>query len=81
MLQSTANYLLFITNEIQFLLAPKTKCSICYNLFVVVGIGGLTIQFYHFEFSPVATALVVGLLVNVITYKKKKDDDASYYPK
>ena len=48
------------------------------NIFIisaifVVGIGGLTIQVSFIEFSPVACALVVGILVNIITHKKKKD--------
>ena len=50
------------------------------NIFIissifVVGIGGLTVQIYYIQFSPVACALVIGLLVNVITYKKQKEED------
>lgn len=47
------------------------------NVFVIssifiVGVGGLVIQFSHFEFPPISCALVIGLLVNLITYKKEK---------
>lgn len=49
------------------------------NIFVisailVVGIGGLTIRFYRFEFSPIATALTAGLLVNLLANIKTKKD-------
>ncbi len=52
------------------------------NIFViatifVTGIGGLTLQFKYFEFSPVATALIAGLLMNMlvnIKIRKKKPD-------
>ena len=52
------------------------------NIFVisaifVTGIGGLTIQFYHFSFSPIACSLVVGLLINLLVNvgeKKKKKE-------
>ena len=53
------------------------------NIFVissifVVGIGGLTVRFYHFEFSPIANALVVGILINIlvnIKTKKKEEEN------
>lgn len=58
------------------------------NIFIissifVVGIGGLTVQIYFFQFSPVASALVVGLLVNVITHTKKdkEKEDIDNIPK
>ena len=52
------------------------------NIFVIsaifiVGIGGLTISFYHFEFSPIACALVAGILVNLLInmpFRKKKEE-------
>lgn len=52
------------------------------NIFVIstvfiIGIGGLTIQFNHFEFSPIACALVAGIIVNLlvnIPKKKKKEN-------
>ena len=50
------------------------------NIFIissifVVGIGGLTVQIYYFQFSPVACALIVGILVNIITHTKKEKQD------
>lgn len=53
------------------------------NIFVIAtificGIGGLTIKFYHFEFSPVACALVAGILMNTlvnIKFKKKEKEE------
>ena len=52
------------------------------NIFVIAtififGIGGLTIKFYHFEFSPIACALVAGVLMNLfvnIKFKKNKEE-------
>ena len=51
------------------------------NIFViatifVIGIGGLTIQFKYFEFSPVATALIAGILMNLlVNIKHKKPEE------
>ena len=47
------------------------------NIFVIAtifvfGIGGLAIQFKYFEFSPVATALVAGVLMNLLVNIKRK---------
>ena len=47
------------------------------NIFVVsailvAGVGGLAIQFYQIYFSPVACALVLGIITNVIVNIKRK---------
>ena len=48
------------------------------NIFVVssiliAGVGGLVIQFYEFVFSPVACALVLGIIMNFLVNIKPKD--------
>lgn len=49
------------------------------NIFVIAtififGIGGLTLRLAHFEFSPVACALVAGIIMNsIVNIKFKKD--------
>ena len=47
------------------------------NIFVIAtififGIGGLTVKFYHFEFSPIACALIAGVLMNLLVNIKLK---------
>ena len=47
------------------------------NIFVIatifiVGIGGMTVRLYHIEFSPVACALIAGLLMNLLVNIKHK---------
>ena len=67
-----------------FQILKKVDLNISKNIFVVAtifvfGIGGLTISFEYFEFSPVATALVIGILMNLIvniSFKPKKKKDA-----
>ena len=49
------------------------------NLFVaaaifVLGIGGLTLNFGAVQISAIATALIVGILVNVIFNKRSKEE-------
>ena len=51
------------------------------NLFVaaaifVLGIGGLTLNFGAVQISAIATALIVGILVNVIFNKRAKEEKA-----
>ena len=50
------------------------------NIFVIASIfvsaiGGLTLNFYHVEISPIACALFMGLLVNFIVSFKKSDEE------
>jgi uracil permease len=49
------------------------------NLFVVAailvpGIGGLTLNFGPITISSIATALILGILVNVIFNRRKKEE-------
>ena len=51
------------------------------NLFVVssilvTGIGGLTLNFGAIQITSIATALILGIIVNLILNSKKKDDKA-----
>jgi len=51
------------------------------NLFVVssilvTGIGGLKLNFGAIEITSIATALILGIIVNLILSSKKKDDKA-----
>lgn len=51
------------------------------NLFVVAailvpGIGGLTLNFAHVTISSIATALILGILVNVIFNRRSKEEKA-----
>lgn len=59
-----------------FKLLKQVNLSDIRNIFIIssifiVGIGGLAVQVYYLEFSPVACALVIGLLINLITHTKK----------
>ena len=64
-----------------FQMLQKVDLSQQKNIFVIAtifvfGIGGLALQFKYFEFSPVATALVAGVLMNLlvsIKHKKPKE--------
>lgn len=64
-----------------FQMLKKVDLSQQKNIFVIAtifvfGIGGLTIQFKYFEFSPVATALVAGILMNLlINIKPRKQKE------
>ena len=60
-----------------FQMLQKVDLSQQKNIFVIAiifvfGIGGLAIQFKYFEFSPVATALVAGVLINLLANIKRK---------
>ena len=49
------------------------------NLFVVAsilvtGIGGLTLNFGDIQFTAIATALIIGIIVNLILKDRKKID-------
>ena len=64
-----------------FQMLKKVDLSDQRNIFVVssifvVGIGGMVVRINHVEFSPVACALVIGVLMNLlvhINFKKKKN--------
>ena len=60
-----------------FQMLNKVDMSNHRNIFVVsailiTGVGGLAIQFYEFRFSPVACALVLGIIVNLLVNIKPK---------
>ena len=60
-----------------FQMLKKVDLSQQKNIFViatifVLGIGGLVIQFKYFEFSPVATALIAGILMNLLVNIKPR---------
>lgn len=52
-----------------------TKNIFVLSTILVCGIGGLTVQFKHFEFSPVACALVAGILVNLLVKTRKPKNE------
>ena len=64
-----------------FQMLQKVDLSQQKNIFVIAtifvfGIGGLAIQFKYFQFSPVATALVAGVLMNLlVSIKRKKPEE------
>lgn len=66
-----------------FQMLKKVDLSEQKNIFViatifVLGIGGLTIRFYYVEFSPIACALVGGILMNLlVNIKRKKPEKIS----
>ena len=70
-----------------FQMLKKVDMGDIKNIFVVAtifvfGIGGLTVKFYHFEFSPVACALVAGILMNILVntnFKNKKDNNKNNF--
>ena len=43
---------------------------------LVLGIGGLTLNFGTVQISSIATGLIVGILVNVIFNKRKGEEAA-----
>ena len=60
-----------------FQMLNKVDMSDHKNIFVVsailiTGVGGLAIQFYQFSFSPVACALVLGIIVNLLVNVKPR---------
>ena len=60
-----------------FQMLNKVDMSDHKNIFVVsailiTGVGGLAIQFYEFRFSPVACALVLGIVVNLLVNIKPR---------
>ena len=64
-----------------FQMLKQVDLSQIKNIFVIAtififGIGGLTIKFYHFEFSPVACALVAGILMNLLVNIKPRRKNA-----
>ena len=66
-----------------FQMLKQVDMSEIKNIFVIAtififGVGGLTVKFYHFEFSPIACALVAGVLMNLlvnIKFKNKKKQE------
>ena len=62
-----------------FQMLAKVDMSDHRNIFVVSailisGVGGLVIQFYEFMFSPVACALTLGILINLLVNIKPKKE-------
>lgn len=60
-----------------FQMLAKVDMSDHRNIFIVSailisGVGGLVIQFYEFRFSPVACALTLGILVNLLVNIKPR---------
>ena len=50
--------------------------NIIYSLGLLVGIGGLTLNFGSVQISSIATGLIVGILVNVIFNRRNADKKA-----
>ena len=64
-----------------FQMLKQVDLSQIKNIFVIAtififGIGGLTVKFYHFEFSPVACALIAGILMNLLVNIKPRKKNA-----
>ena len=64
-----------------FQMLNKVDMSDHKNIFIVsailiAGVGGLAIQFYEFRFSPVACALVLGIIVNLLVSIKPRKHKA-----